>query len=140
MISRAELISQLRERGIRLTAQRLAVAEAMLNSKDHPTAQQIHDAVRERVPYVTRSTVYNTLSMLVQWGLVHALPFAGGIRYENNLAFHVNVVCTRCGTIFDAPDTEALISRLKAEVAVHSGFQISSQRLDFYGLCGSCSS
>ena len=138
MSTRTDVVEQLRSRNVRITAQRLIVAEVLLGSKQHASAQQIYESVKEQFPYISRGTVYNTLSMLERCGFVQALPFAGGARYDVNLTSHVNVVCTKCGAILDAEDYGDSIQRLKAEVSSNTRYQITSQRLDFYGLCPQC--
>ena len=137
-MTQADLAQHLRKLGVTVTAQRLAISEVVVNSLEHPTAQQIYEAVNERFPYITRSTIYNALNALVQCGFVQALPFAGGVRYDANLDSHVNVVCLDCGAIIDVAVHKNRILRLKEKVASSSGFEITSQRLDFYGRCPSC--
>jgi len=138
MSTRSDVVEQLRSRDVRITAQRLVVAEVLLGSKRHASAQQIYESVKEQFPYISRGTVYNTLSMLEKCGFVQALPFPGGVRYDVNLTSHVNVVCTKCGAILDAEDYGDSIQRLKAEVSSNTRYQITAQRLDFYGLCPLC--
>ena len=138
MTSRAALTAQLRRSGFRVTAQRLAIAELLANSNDHPSARQIYAAVREVVPYISTSTVYNTLAMLVQCGFAQALPWAGSVRFEANLISHLHLVCTLCGEITDVPEKKNTISRLKKDLLAQRGFEIASQRLEFYGRCARC--
>ena len=137
-MTQANLAQHLRNLGVRETAHRLAISEVVVNSLEHPSAQQIYEAVNERFPYITRSTIYNTLNALVRCGFVQALPFVGGVRYDANLDPHVNVVCIDCGAIIDVPVHKHRILQLKERVASISGFEITSQRLDFYGRCPSC--
>ena len=87
------VVQQLRQGGVRVTPQRLAIAEAVLNSTDHPTVQQIHERVQQHFPSMTLATVYSTLGVLSKSGLIQELPFAKQSRYESNVAPHVNLVC-----------------------------------------------
>ena len=64
LVTQDELVAKLKRLGIRMTPQRLAIAEIVVNSADHPTVKDIYDRVREYFPYITLATVYSTLSVL----------------------------------------------------------------------------
>ena len=133
-----ELAERLRGFNVRLTAQRLAIAEVLANATDHPSAQDVYEKVRDILPHITRGTIYNTLNRLVECGFVRALAFPGGSRYDANLTSHINMVCTACGAIFDILGHEDEIRLLKRELSRTSNFDIVSERLDFYGMCIGC--
>jgi Fur family peroxide stress response transcriptional regulator len=132
------LIGELRRSGIRVTAQRLAVAEALASSKDHPTAQEVYERVQSRIPHITMATVYNTVNTLAKSGLIQLLSFPDGARYDANPAPHANLVCVQCHQIIDAVDDADIVGRLREEFTAKNGFQVISQRVDFYGLCPDC--
>lgn len=136
-ITRENLVSELKRLGIRVTAQRLAVAKVLLSSHDHPTAQDIYERVRSQLPHITMGTVYNTINTLARHGVISPLPFAESTRYDANVSSHANLVCVRCGSISDAVD-DGIVSRLREHVTAPSGFQVLSQRVDLYGVCPSC--
>ena len=138
-MTQEQLAERLKRWGIRLTPQRLAIAEVVINSSDHPSVQQIHDRVSERFPYITLATVYSTLAVLQKNGLVQELPFQKMSRYDANLAPHANLVCVSCGTVVDTEIGQDKISVLREELADRAEFEIASQRLDFYGWCPQCS-
>ena len=129
---------RLKPLGIRLTPQRLAIAEVVVNSADHPTVREIFERVRDFFPYVTLATVYSTLRLLEQAGIIRELPFQKLSRYDANLSPHANLVCLGCGTIVDAEVGKERMSELGQTVSQSSDFRISSQRIDFYGYCNSC--
>lgn len=133
-----DLASRFRSLGIRITAQRLAVAEVLVGSRDHPTAQEVYDRVRERFPHITLGTIYNTVSMLEKKGIVQPLRFPNGTRYDTNLMSHANLVCIQCGRIIDADDEDGVVTRLREKVKTTSGFEVIGQRVDFYGTCREC--
>jgi Fur family peroxide stress response transcriptional regulator len=110
----------------------------LTNAKDHPSAQEVYEKVRDLLPHITRGTIYNTLNRLVECGFVRALAFPGGARYDANLTSHINMVCTACGAIFDILGHEDEIRLLKRELSRASNFDIVSERLDFYGTCIEC--
>jgi len=137
-VNQQELADRLKRWGIRLTPQRLAIADVVVNSTDHPSVQEIHDRVSETFPYITLATVYSTLSVLQKKGLVQELPFQKMSRYDANLAPHANLVCVSCDTVVDTELGVDKITLLKQELATLANFEIASQRVDFYGWCNNC--
>ena len=133
-----ELGAQLKTLGIRLTPQRLAIAEVVVNSGDHPSVKQIFGRVKEFFPYVTLATVYSTLTVLEQAGIVRELPFQKQSRYDANLSPHVNLVCVGCGSVHDADVGQEMVADLRQRLEESSDFQFTSQRVDFYGWCPNC--
>ncbi len=137
-MNKETLLSQMKRLGLRITAQRLAVAEVLVTSQDHPTAQEVYERVQARFPHITVGTVYNTINTLAKAGVIQPLAFATGTRYDANASTHANLVCLQCGAIIDAPDEEGLVGRLRDRILERGDFRVSSQRVDFYGLCGQC--
>ncbi len=137
-MTQEQLAEKLKRWGIRLTPQRLAIAEVVINSSDHPSVQQIYERVSQRFPYITLATVYSTLAVLQKKGLVQELPFQKLSRYDANLTPHANLVCVSCGTVVDTEVGQDMIERLRAELASKAEFDIASQRVDFYGWCPQC--
>ena len=138
MLTQQELVDRLRARTVRVTPQRLAIAEAVLNSTDHPTVQQIYERVRNNFPSMTLATIYSTLGVLERNGLIQELPFERMSRYEPNMDPHVNLVCIACENAMDADAGQEAVVRLKNRIVNESDFQIAWQRVDFYGWCPSC--
>ena len=133
-----QLASQLKALGIRQTPQRLAIAEVVVNSGDHPSVKEIYQRVKEFFPYVTLATVYSTLETLEQAGFVRALPFQKQSRYDANLSPHANLVCVGCGRVVDSPEGVDIVSRMKSRLEENSDFEFTGQRIDFYGWCRTC--
>ena len=129
---------RLKPLGIRLTPQRLAIAEVVVNSADHPTVREIFERVRAFFPYVTLATVYSTLGLLEQAGIVRELPFQKLSRYDANLAPHANLVCLGCGSVVDAEVGHERVVELEQSLSESADFWISSHRVDFYGYCEGC--
>ena len=138
MLTQQELVDRLRTRSVRVTPQRLAIAEAVLNSTDHPTVQQIYERVRNNFPSMTLATIYSTLGVLERSGLIQELPFERMSRYEPNMEPHVNLVCISCENVMDADSGQEAVVRLKNRILNESNFQVAWQRVDFYGWCPSC--
>ena len=138
MVSQQEIAEHLKRFGMRVTPQRLVIAEAVVNSTDHPSVQQIYDRVRQHFPSMTLTTIYSTLEVLENSGLIQELPFQGLARYEANMEPHVNLVCVQCGSIVDAGLGQDVVVRLKRHINNSSTFEVGSQRVDFYGRCPRC--
>ena len=138
MVSQNELVARLKDLGIRLTPQRMAVAEVVLNSGDHPTVKDIFERVKDFSPYITLATVYSTLSVLAEYGIIRELPFQRQSRYDANLSPHVNLACTQCGTVIDANVGREEVEQLGGMLKEQAKFEVVGQRVDFYGLCAWC--
>ncbi len=138
MTTQEELSARLKQLGIRLTPQRLAIAEVVVNSGDHPSVKEIYERVKAFFPYVTLATVYSTLDVLERAAIVRELPFQRQSRYDANLSPHANLVCVSCGTVVDAEVGQKLVAELQTILEQESKFEVSSQRVDFYGYCARC--
>ena len=94
----------LRAHGIQPSAQRLAVAEYVLRTQDHPSADEVLARVRGRVPMISRATVYNTLNLFVEKGLLRQFVLAEGrLVFDPHVAPHHHFVDDESGTIVDVP-------------------------------------
>ncbi|MDP7588814.1 MAG: Fur family transcriptional regulator [Dehalococcoidia bacterium] len=141
MLTQQQLVERMREWAVRVTPQRLAIAEVVLNSSDHPTVQQIYERVKGHFPSMTLATIYSTLGVLQKSGLVQELPFQKMSRYEPNMEPHVNLVCIECENVIDADtgnNVQDVVVGLGQQIANNSDFEVAWQRVDFYGLCPRC--
>ena len=139
MATQEQLSIKLKQLGIRLTPQRLAIAEVVVNSGDHPSVKDVYERVKAFFPYVTLATVYSTLDVLEKASIVRQLPFQRQSRYDANLEPHANLVCIGCGTVVDADVCQRMVAELRKMVEDKSEFEVASQRVDFYGWCSGCS-
>ena len=132
------LIDKLRERGCRLTPQRRAVIQVLVDSQDHPTVEQIHEQVRRNFPMTSLATVYKTVALLKEMGEVREISFGeGGKRYDGlDPSSHPHLICVECNRIVDL-DLPAL-DGLPQEVAEETGYRIIEHRFDFLGVCPQC--
>jgi Fe2+ or Zn2+ uptake regulation protein len=129
----------LRGVGLRLTAPRQLVLEAVRGSDAHPTAETVHQMVRGRLPRVSLGTVYRNLRLLVGQGLVKELP-GPHTRFDCNLSDHHHFTCLACGRIADVagPLTERCSRALVSRVASAGGFSVTHHRIEFFGRCAAC--
>ena len=142
MLDQQELVDRMREWAVRVTPQRLAIAEVVLNSSDHPTVQQLSERGKGHFPSMTLAPIYSTLGVLQKSGLIQELPFQKQSRYEPNMEPHVNLVCIECENVIDADtdrDVHDVVVGLRKQIADNSDFEVAWQRVDFYGLCPRCS-
>ena len=135
--SDASAIEALRSKGYKATPQRIAICRFALNSRDHPSAQQIYDEVKKIHPTVSLATVYKTLGVLKDLNLIQEVDLPQGqARFDSYMKPHVNLVCLRCGSIrdFDDPTAREIVARIAAKAE----FTPTAQRLDVYGICKTC--
>ena len=90
--------------GIQPTPQRVAVAEYVLNTTNHPTADEVWVKVRDRCPTLSRATVYNTLNLFAQKGLLRTQPLKEGVGvFDPHVAPHHHVIDEETGKVLDIP-------------------------------------
>jgi Fe2+ or Zn2+ uptake regulation protein len=129
-----------RSRGLAVTHQRLAICEAVAESRAHPGVDEIYRTVRKRLPTVSRGTVYRTLETLCREGLVADVSHVRGTaRFEAAAEPHHHMVCLSCRRIIDlhdpALDGLAPSSRGGGEAR---GFEVTGYQIQFQGHCGDC--
>ena len=123
--------------GKRLTPQRQAVLEVIRERHDHPTASDIFEAARQRLPSLSYATVYNSLKFLREAGLVREISFGDGAsRYDRETERHDHAICSRCGKLvdFDLPEAAELLRA----AARKSRFMPESVHLTLTGVCPDC--
>lgn len=129
----------LRERNLPVTAQRLAIADAVLSADRHLSAEEVADAVRVRGRNAGTATVYRTLDVLVESGLVVERDFGEGFRrFEpaRDVPQHEHLLCTSCGRVVEFRD-----ERLERMTTLHAeahGYARQRHRLVIYGVCPDC--
>lgn len=126
-----------KEAGVKLTHQRLEIFHELAKNSEHPDAETIFRAVQQRVPTVSLDTVYRTLWMLHDLGLVTTLgPQRNSVRFEPNLDPHHHYVCVRCGSVQDFTSKE-LDGVLVPEAVKQLGSVVGTQ-VEVRGLCSAC--
>lgn len=132
-----DLLSRLRTREWRLSAQRRAVAQVLVGEHVHLTAEQVHDLAREQLPEISRATVYNTLNELVAMGELLEVDVAEGPkRYDPNVTErHDHLVCDGCQAIRDVPRAAP---RPGITEDARGGFLVTGVEVTYHGLCPAC--
>jgi Fur family peroxide stress response transcriptional regulator len=127
----------LREAGLRLTHQRLEIVRVLAADETHPDVETVFEAVRQRVPTISLDTVYRTLAMLSDRGLVTRVQFLSGpARYDANQDRHHHFVCSRCGLVRDVADT--VLDALLATPEVTRIGRPDAVTVEFRGICNAC--
>jgi Fur family peroxide stress response transcriptional regulator len=136
--STASAIEALRSKGYKATPQRIAICRIALNSRVHPSAQQVYAEVKKIHPTVSLSTVYKTLEVLADLELVQEINFPRGqARFDSYMNPHINLICLKCGSITDLDDIT--VKEITKRVAAVTKFKPTGQRMDVYGICQKCS-
>jgi Fur family transcriptional regulator, ferric uptake regulator len=122
---------------LRMTAQRRIILEELKNVRTHPTAGEIYEIVRKRLPRISLGTVYRNLQILSEIGTIQKLEMAGTQkRFDGVVENHYHVRCIRCGRVDDVlMDSTPMINEALAEA---SDYEILWHRLEFVGLCPQC--
>nr|WP_044339697.1 peroxide-responsive transcriptional repressor PerR [Rossellomorea aquimaris] len=133
-----EAISTLKETGVRITPQRHAILEYLIDSMAHPTADDIYKALEGKFPNMSVATVYNNLRVFREVGLVKELTYGdSSSRFDFVTTDHYHVICDGCGKIVDfhypgLDEVEQLASHV-------TGFKVNNHRMEIYGTCSDCS-
>lgn len=135
--TKESIARELKAKGLRLTPQRLAIIEVLVEKRDlHPGARSVYEEARKRRKGLSLSTTYAALSELSRLGIIKTLQFDSmENRCEGNLEEHLNLVCERCGKIVDY---EAPAVADHDEIAEKAGFSVTGSRLEYYGYCREC--
>jgi Fur family peroxide stress response transcriptional regulator len=129
-------VAFLRDNGLQVTYQRLAIFRTLLNSIDHPTAEEIHRQVTKSFPMISLGTVYKTLEKFHEKGVIQRVqPFLDAARYEISADPHHHMICVKCQAMLDIsePITESSLSLPEGH-----GFQILGHTIIVRGYCPSC--
>jgi Fur family transcriptional regulator, peroxide stress response regulator len=131
------IIKKLREKGLKLTPQRQAIIEVLVEKRDlHPGASLVYQEAKKKKKSLSLSATYATLNEFSRLGIIKMLQFDRmENRYEGNLEDHINLICERCKKI---TDYKVSIGVDAGKVAKKTGFYITDTRLEYYGYCREC--
>ncbi|MCR4407644.1 MAG: transcriptional repressor [Anaerolineae bacterium] len=130
------LVERLRTQGYRLTPQRMAILSTIVYSHIHPTAEEIYQQVAADFPMISLATVYKTLNVLKNLGIVAELQMDGSSHYDRDLTPHPHLVCVQCHSIADLPPET--MSKMSQEALSTTGFRALWYDIKIYGLCAQC--
>lgn len=128
-----------RSAGVKLTHQRLEIFRAVASSEEHPSAEDTYQAVRESMPTISLDTVYRTLWLFIDLGLLKTFgQREERARFDANLARHHHYRCVKCGMIRDFESAE--LNDLPLPASVNRFGDIVSTQIEVQGVCASCAS
>ncbi len=135
--AKQKFLTFLEQKNLRLTTQRQAIVDTVFSTDQHFTAEQLLDWSRQRDPSVSRATVYRTLPLLTESGLVHEMDFGKDYKfYDPNYAehpHHNHIICQDCEKIVEFESDK--IEKLEDEISHQLGFSVKSQRVQITGTC-----
>ncbi|MBN1772364.1 MAG: transcriptional repressor [Deltaproteobacteria bacterium] len=131
------ITSAVKAAGVKLTIQRLEIFRELAASADHPSAEAVFEALHARMPTVSLDTVYRTLWLLTDLGLVHTLgPRHESVRFDPKLERHHHFVCLRCGLVRDFESAELDALRVPASAARFG--RVEATHVEVRGVCSGC--
>lgn len=143
-VNREKFKNLLRERGLKVTNQRIGVLETLASYPDqHLTAEEIYDKVKQEYPEIGLATVYRTVQLLLELHLIDKISLDDGcVRYEiarldgSTKHHHHHLVCLSCGNVFSFEDD--LLEQLEAEIKEKLDFRVVDHEVKLYGYCREC--
>ena len=131
-----DYIAILRDHGLQVTYQRLAIYQALCNTVEHPSAEHIYQQVRKRFPMISLGTVYKTLERFYEVGLIEKVsPVTEVARYDANISPHHHLVCVKCQAI---QDILAPLLYEKISIPDTNGFHVLRHQVLVHGYCPEC--
>ena len=127
----------LREKGLKVTPQRIAVYNMLMNTYEHPNAEMIYKSLEPTNPTMSLATVYKTLDFFKQLGLVQELNVGEpSSRYDAVVQCHPHTVCKVCGKVEDLHMEE--LTDVAKKLVPGLDFEVEMEQLILYGTCGEC--
>lgn len=132
-----EIETRFRRHAVRVTRQRAAIYAALVETTSHPSADDLYRMVTRQQPMMSRNTVYYTLGVLRNAGLIREVNVGHDMaRYDGNVSMHHHLICLGCGQILDVMDDE--LNQLHLSSGQARGFEVQGHRVEFHGYCVSC--
>ncbi len=127
----------LRERGFKVTPQRLAVYNALAHTTAHPSAETLYRELLADYPTMSLATVYKSLNIFCTVGIAQELNVGeDSFRYDANVKAHPHIRCKHCGRVDDVKTLPT--ERFSQQVMDETGYQLTGQQYYFYGVCPKC--
>lgn len=124
----------LKEKGISPSVQRLKVYEYLLTKKNHPSVDMIYDEIKDEIPTLSKTTVYNILKLLIKHDLVKPITIEGNeLRFDAFTTPHAHFKCIKCGKIYDLEIEDEIYNKKEID-----GNKILEHHLYLIGICKNC--
>ncbi len=138
MRSAIQYTDSLKDAGYRVTSQRRIICDYLAETDQHPTPYQVYAGISQVHPEISRATVYNTLNVLAQLGVIVEIAIGSDhTHYETNAEPHINLICLRCHQVVDHHQP-GLPDDLQADIRSDTGFEPVTARIDMLGFCEEC--
>lgn len=129
----------LEQKKMRKTPERFAILKAVWCQDHHFTADELHEALEADCYHVSRATVFNTIDILVDSGVVQRHKFGNGKNvYEAAKGSHLHLICTRCGKVRELTDKDNALASMIANRCRSSSFEPAYTNAYIHGVCGQC--
>lgn len=126
-----------KKKKLKLTPQRIAVYDYLINTDRHPSAEDIHSDLYESFPTMSLATVYKSLKILTEVELISEINLGeGNFRYDAIVEDHPHIKCTICNKVEDIEGVPMEV--LNKEIKKHTDYNITSNKLYFFGVCKDC--
>ncbi len=126
---------QLIRHSIKPSVQRTIIMEYLLKNRIHPTVDDIYSALHPSMPTLSKTTVYNTLNLFAEQGVVRVLFLDGkNARYDIGMEDHAHFICKQCNSVHDIFGLKPVVF----ELPKHSDFEIEAGEMIYTGLCKKC--
>ena len=127
----------LKERSLRMTRQRQVIMEELRATDQHPSADDLHGRVKQKLPRISLGTVYRNLEILTELGEIQTIALAGSLkRFDGIPQNHYHMRCVNCDRLVDAP--MEVIDSLERALQEKTEFRILDHQLEFTGICPDC--
>jgi Fe2+ or Zn2+ uptake regulation protein len=127
----------LKERSLRMTRQRQVIMEELRATDQHPSADDLHGRVKQKLPRISLGTVYRNLEILTELGEIQTIALAGNLkRFDGIPQNHYHMRCVHCDRLVDAP--MEVIDSLERALQEKTEFRILDHQLEFTGICPDC--
>jgi len=131
------ITAMLRDKGFKVTPQRLAIYNVLAGTKAHPSAEMIFNQLQPYYPTMSLATVYKTIEILKEIGLVQVLNVGeDSFRYDANTDNHPHIRCMTCGRVDDLEDIDA--TDFINKIADKTAYRLTGQQFYFFGICPEC--
>lgn len=139
-----DFVQMLKDKGLKITSQRLAILQVLEDSADnHRTAEEIYELVKRKHPDIGLATVYRTVQLLLDLQVIDKINLDDGcIRYElgrehgREKHHHHHLICLSCGKVVSYEND--FLETLEAHIMDSTGFEVSDHEVKFYGYCKAC--
>ncbi len=135
-MKQTEAYNRLIERGIRPSLQRLAIMDYLINHPIHPTVDDVYQGLCNKIPTLSRTTVYNTLRMLSEEQAAQMITIDDHrVCYDGNINNHIHFYCKKCGKVIDLFEEQA--PQFEEDKMV-GGNIVQEEQLYYKGICAEC--